>query len=79
MTTSARARTRDLLQDLQHRLRARRTVVDVGMLHLLREFGAQCYERCRADMHDATTIPAPAPDDDTQYTVTYPRHREPRS
>lgn len=58
-------------------MRERRVVVDVGMLHLLREFGAQCYERCRKDMHDAITIPAPAPEDDTQYTLTYPRDGEP--
>lgn len=75
--TSARARTRDALQELVHRLRARHVVVDVGVLHLLREFGAHCYEVARTDVHSATTVPAPAPDDDTQYTINYPRYREP--
>lgn len=62
--TSARARTRDLLQQLISAARARRPPVlfEVGMLHALRDFAAACYERGYRDASDLqhhSTAPAP--------------------
>lgn len=62
---SGRARTRELLQEFIKRARARRPpmILDVGVLHALRDLAAACYELGYQDaqeVHRSSTLPAPA-------------------
>lgn len=79
MTSSARARTRDPLQAFILRLRSHRppVLLDVGLLHALRDCCADCYERGHQDAHCRSTVPAPPDDEDTQrYAITHPLQEE---
>lgn len=73
---SARARTKDDVQAFIRRCRANRppVILDVGLLHALRDCCASCYDRGYQDAHSRSTVPAPYADDDTgRYTVNLQR------
>jgi hypothetical protein len=72
MTTTPRARVRQLFQELMIDLRERpRLLLDASVVRLIREFGIACYELGLQDRVEGSTLPAPKREDHEPVTGAY--------